>query len=100
MKVRLFITAEGLERLAKGKVNYLNSWHWVIRKDDETAPENSLEVGAVEVTLPTQEQCVTPALAELNKRIQSTLASTEQEVKELKERCADLACLSYSESYQ
>ena len=97
MKVRLYITADGLERLAKGQVNYLNSWHWAIRKEDETAPENSLQVGALEVTLPTPEQCVSPALAELNKRIQSTLANTEQEVKELKERCADLACLSYSE---
>ena len=96
MKVRLYITADGLERLAKGQVNYLNSWHWAIRKDDETPLENSLEVGAVEVTLPTQEQCVSPALAELNKRIQSTLANTQQEVKELQERCADLACLAYS----
>ena len=96
MKVRLFITAEGLEHLAKGQVNYLNSWHWAIRKDDETAPENSLEIGALEVELPTPEQCVSPVLAELNKRIQSTLANTQQEVKELQERCADLACLAYS----
>ena len=96
MKVRLYITADGLEKLAKGKSDYLYSWHWAIRPDTEAAPENSLEVGALEIELPTPEQCVGPALAELNKRIQSTLASTEQEVKELKERCADLACLAYS----
>lgn len=97
MKVHIFMTADGLETLAKGKPESLYSWHWIIRPDGEKAPENSLEIGALEVELPTPEQCVVPALAELEKRIQSTLASTEQEVKELKERCADLACLSYSE---
>ena len=96
MKVRLYITADGLERLAKSKSDYLYGWHWGVRQNDEAPPENSLEVGAIEVTLPTPEQCVGPALAELNKRIQSTLASTEKEVKGLKERCADLACLAYS----
>ena len=96
MKVHIFMTADGLETLAKGKPESLYSWHWIIRPDGEKAPENSLEIGALEVELPTPEQCVSPALAELNKRIQSTLANAEQEVKELKERCADLACLAYS----
>lgn len=107
MKVHIFMTADGLETLAKGKPESLYSWHWIIRPDGEKAPENSLEIGALEVELPTPEQCVVsalaelqyvvPALAELEKRLQSTLASTEQEVKKLKERCADLAVLSYLE---
>jgi hypothetical protein len=96
MKVHIYVTADGLEKLAKGNSESPYSWHWAVRQDGEKAPENSLEVGAVEIELPTPEQCVGPALAELNKRIQSTLANTEQEVKELKERCTDLACLSYS----
>ena len=96
MKIRLYLTADGLEKLAKGKADSLHTWYWAVRQEGEKDPENSLEVGALEVTLPTPEQCVGPALAELNKRIQSTLASTEEEVKGLKERCADLACLSYS----
>lgn len=98
MKIRLYLTADGLEKLAKGQADSLYTWHWAVRQEGEKDPENSLQVGSVEIELPTPEQCVSPALAELNKRIQSTLANTQQEVKELQERCADLACLAYSSS--
>ncbi len=96
MKLDIYITAEGLEKLVKGEQLY--NWDFCTRVQEamyETArPKNSLPAAlGVELTLPSRESAIDPAAAALKARIQSTYAEAEANVAELKERLQNLLAL-------
>lgn len=96
MQVRLYLTPEGAEHLAKGGTD-LYSWHIVTRPEGQVAPLSTYTfLTEVQVTLPGAQECVKAALANLRKEEQDLQARTYKEVMELRERQENLLSLTYT----
>jgi len=94
MKLKLYLLPEGAEALALGRTLY--TWNYALREESSDAPDNSLPLGEVEFDLPAPAECVQPVLAKLARREAEIQAEAYKEVREIKERRANLLSLTYT----
>jgi hypothetical protein len=93
--IRVYVTHEGLEKLALGQKLY--SWHYGIKDhEDDPIPEHSKLVGEFEPNLPTPAECVQPVLAKLAEKEAQIQADAYADVKALNERRQNLLSLTYA----
>ena len=91
--MKVYLTVEGLERIALG--HQLYSWDYVVREEGEDPPKYSKLVGDFTASYPLPAECVHPVLAKLTEREAAIQAEAYKEVAELKQRKANLECITY-----
>lgn len=90
MKLRIFLSSEGLEILVKGHTLY--PWHFLVRTDD-SAPENAAFLVEVDAPLPTKNDAIPLAVAALQKRKQEIYAEAEVEAQAVNTRLQELLAI-------
>jgi hypothetical protein len=102
MKIQILLTPDGHQCVAKGDRPY--SWDFHSRPEDldggfsAKGYENYSVIAEVEVALPSSEQAVLIALAQLKKKEQDIQAQAFKDLEEVKEARANLLSLTYSQS--
>lgn len=94
MKLRIYMTAEGLENLATAKEPW--PWHFSMRTGTMEPEANSLLLAETEVELPNREACIPPVLAMLKAREQTLQADVHEDLRALAQRRENLLALTYA----
>ena len=95
MKFKVYVTVEGLERVALNLPLY--SWHinTVQENNDIGQAEGSYLLHEFDALLPLAVDCIQPVLAKLAEQEQEIQAEAYREVMELKQRRENLLSLTY-----
>lgn len=92
MKLKICMTAEGMERWARGQTLY--SWHFNALLEEVTLSSQYRLLGEVDVRMPSPEDCIVPVLEALAKREQEIRTESYEELQKIKQRRNDLMMLS------
>jgi hypothetical protein len=95
MKRKVYITIEGMERIAKNEIMY--NWHFTTAGMDDDMGTDYLFVGEFEVSLPSAADCIKPVLAKLKKKEDEIQAEAFAELKKVHQRRNDLLTIGFSQ---
>ena len=92
---KVYITVEGMERIAKGETMY--NWHFTTGGMDDDMGNNYHLVGEFNVNLPSAAECVHPVLEKLKTKEAEIQADAFRELKSIQQRRNDLLTIGFSQ---
>lgn len=94
-KRKVYLTIEGMERIAKG--DQLYNWHFTTAGTDDDLGADYILVGEFEVSLPSAADCIKPVLDKLNKKEAEIQAEAFAEIRKVQQRRNDLLTIGFSQ---
>lgn len=93
---KVYITIEGMERIAKGETLY--NWHFTTGGMEDDMGENYHLVGEFNINLPSAADCIHPVLEKLKAKEAEIQAEAFVELKKVQQRRNDLLTIGFSQA--
>lgn len=87
----IYVTAEGLERVALGK--FLYAWDFSVREEGGLPPERGAKIGEIEPKYPSIAECIPVVMETLKAKEAEIQAEAYGEVQKIQERRNNLLIL-------